>query len=69
MDLRSAGHGVMPHGGIPSRFGGNGNSRDMVDDRERGVVRWVRNKIAKWGKAGNTQFIESDHECHEFGRR
>jgi hypothetical protein len=24
----------------------------MVDDRERGVVRWVRNKIAKRGKLG-----------------
>jgi hypothetical protein len=23
MDLRKAGHGAMPHGGVPADFGGN----------------------------------------------
>jgi hypothetical protein len=32
-------------------LGENGNSRAMVDDREGGVVRWVRNEIAEQSEA------------------
>jgi hypothetical protein len=46
-----ADHGAMSHGGVLGRFGEKRNSRAMVDNRERGVVLWVRNKKAEQGEA------------------
>jgi hypothetical protein len=43
-------HGEMPRGSVDHRFGGFLNSWATVDNRERGVVRWVPNKEAEQGR-------------------
>jgi hypothetical protein len=45
-----AGHGATSHGVFLADLGENRNSLTMMDNRERGVVRWVRNEIAKQGE-------------------
>ena len=56
--MEVAGHGVASHGGADNRFGGKLNSPSMVANRRRGVVLWVRNKLAEQAGA----FIYRDQQ-------
>jgi hypothetical protein len=59
-----AGHGSMPHGGVPADLEEIRNSRAMVDDR---TEEWHVGFITERRSKGNAQFTAIIHVLCEFG--